>query len=79
MYRSNYVLRTVKVHWMYQKCLYREFFNVHYNNALSEFLFVMLNQKLDFSFFDSFILFIRLFAMPVVAQIIVTFYYATGP
>ena len=55
MYKSNYVLRTVKVHWMYQKCSYREFFNVHYNNALSEFLFVMLNQKLDFSFFDSFI------------------------
>ena len=25
------------------------------NNALFEFLFVMLNQKLDFSFFESFI------------------------
>ena len=31
------------------------FFNVQYKNALFEFLFVMLNQKLDFSFFESFI------------------------
>ena len=39
---------------MYQKCSYREF-NVYLYNALSEFRFVMLNQKLDFSFFKSFI------------------------
>ena len=33
------------------------FFNVYLynNNALFEFLFVMLNQKLDLSFFESFI------------------------
>ena len=31
------------------------FFNVYLYNALSEFLFVVLNQKLDFSFFESFI------------------------
>ena len=32
-----------------------DFFNVQCNNALFEFLFVMLNQKLDFGFFESFI------------------------
>ena len=31
------------------------FLNVQCRNALFEFLFVMLNQKLDFSFFESFI------------------------
>ena len=31
------------------------FFNVPCNNALFEFLFVMLNQQLDFNFFESFV------------------------
>ena len=42
------VLRSVKVHWMYQKCSYRSFVNVYLYKALFEFLFVMLNQKLFF-------------------------------
>ena len=37
------------------ECSYREFLQCTINNALFEFLFVMLNQKLDFSFFQSFI------------------------
>ena len=37
------------------ECSYREFLQCTINNALFEFLFVMLNQKLDFSFFESFI------------------------
>ena len=40
---------------MYQNVRIGSFFNVQINNALFEFLFVMLNQKLDFSFFESFI------------------------
>ena len=37
------------------ECSYREFLQCTINNALFEFLFVMLNQKLDSSFFESFI------------------------
>ena len=37
------------------ECWYQEFLQCTINNALFEFLFVMLNQKLDFSFFESFI------------------------
>ena len=37
------------------ECSYREFLQCAINNALFELLFVMLNQKLDFCFFDSFI------------------------
>ena len=37
------------------ECSYREFLQYTINNALFEFLFVMLNQELDFSFFESFI------------------------
>ena len=55
IYKSSYVLRFVSVHWMYQNVRIGSFFNVLLNNALFEFLFVMLNQKLDFSFFESFI------------------------
>ena len=55
MYKSSYVLKSVSIHWMYQNVLIGSFFNVQINNALFEFLFVMLNQKLDFSFFESFI------------------------
>ena len=36
------------------ECSYREFLQCTMNNALFEFIFVMLNQKLDFSFFESF-------------------------
>ena len=36
------------------ECSYREFLQCTINNALFELLFVMLNQKLDFSFFESF-------------------------
>ena len=55
IYKSSYVLRSVSVHWMYQNVRIGSFFYVLLNNALFEFLFVMLNQKLDFSFFESFI------------------------
>ena len=56
IYKSSYVLRSVSVHWMHvSECSYREFLQCTIDNALSEFLFVMLNQKLDFSFFESFI------------------------
>ena len=37
------------------ECLYRELLQCTINNALFEFLFVMLNQNIDFSFFESFI------------------------
>ena len=37
------------------ECSYREFLQCTIKNALLEFLFVMLNQSLDFSFFESFI------------------------
>ena len=37
------------------ECLYREFLQCTINNALFEFLFVMLNQNIDFSFLESFI------------------------
>ena len=37
------------------ECSYREFLQCTINNALFEFLVVMLNQKLDFNFFESFI------------------------
>ena len=54
--KSSYVLRSVSVHWMYQNVRIGSFFNVqlimHYLNS---FLSFMLNQKLDFSFFESFI------------------------
>ena len=49
------MLRSVSVHWMNKKCSYWEFFNVQCNNAVFEFFIVMLNQKLDFSFSESFI------------------------
>ena len=55
-YKSSYVLRSVSVHWTYKKCSYREsFFNIQCNDSMFEFLFVMLNQKLGFSFLESFI------------------------
>ena len=38
------------------ECSYREFLQCTINNVLFEFLFVMLNKKLDFSFFESFYL-----------------------
>ena len=37
------------------ECSYREFLQCTIKNALFEFLFVMLNQKHDFSFFESYI------------------------
>ena len=37
------------------ECSYREFLQCIINNALFEFLFVILNQKLDFNFFEWFI------------------------
>ena len=37
------------------ECSYREFLQCTINDALFEFLFVMLNQNIDFSFFESFI------------------------
>ena len=37
------------------ECSSREFLQSTTNNALLEFLFVMLDQKLDFSLFESFI------------------------
>ena len=49
------MLRSVSVHWMYQNVRIGSFFNATINNALFEFLFVMLNQTLDFSFSESFI------------------------
>ena len=52
------MLRSVSVHWTYQNVRIGSFYNVSgvsSNNALFEFLFVMLNQKLDFSFLESFI------------------------
>ena len=54
IYKSSYVLRSVSVHWMYQNVLSGDL-QCTINNALFEFLFVILNQKLDFSFFESFI------------------------
>ena len=37
------------------ECSYQEFLQCTVNNALFEFFFVMLNQNIDFSFFESFI------------------------
>ena len=49
------VLRSVSVRWIYQNVCIGIFYQCTINNALFQFLFVMLNQKLDFSFFESFI------------------------
>ena len=50
----------------------RSFFNVQRNNALFEFLFVMLNQKLDFIFFESFFFTIKIDVFSVLQVLIPT-------
>ena len=51
IHKCSYVLRPVSVHWMYKKCHIGNFFNVQRNNEQFEFLFVIFNQELDFTFF----------------------------
>ena len=46
IYKSSYVPRSVSVHLMYQNVRTGSFFSVQLNNALFEFLFVMLIRNL---------------------------------
>ena len=54
-YKNSYVLGSIQFIGCIKNVGIGRFFNVHCNNALFEFLSVMLNQKLDFSFFESLI------------------------